>query len=130
MPVVANQYNIVVEQGATFTLTITYKDSSDALVNLTNYDARMEIRQAYDSSSALVTLTSASGGSANTSGIALGGAEGTIVVVISETDTKALTAPATNVYDLELVAANGAITRLVEGKATISPGVTQSTYGE
>ena len=130
MPVTANEYNIVIEQGATFTLDITYKDSGGALIDLTNFDARMEVRTAYDASSALVTLTSASGGSANTSGISLGGAAGTISVVISETATKALTAPASNVYDLELVASNGAITRLIEGKATVSPGVTQSVYGE
>jgi len=128
MPVVANQYNIVVEQGATFSLTITYKDSEGAAIDLTDTDARMEIRQEYTSESALVTLTSAAGGSGNTSGIAMGGVAGTITVVISETETKALTAPATNVYDLELITADGAVTRLVEGKATVSPGVTESTY--
>jgi len=128
MPVVANQYNIVVEQGATFSLTITYKDSDGELIDLTDTDARMEIRQEYTSESALVTLTSAAGGSGNTSGIAMGGSEGTITVVISETETKALTAPATNVYDLELVTGDGAVTRLIEGKATVSPGVTESTY--
>ena len=129
MPVVANQYNIVVEQGATFSLTITYKDSDGAAIDLTDTDARMEIRQEYTSASALVTLTSAAGGSGNTSGILTGGTAGTIVVVISDTETKALTAPATNVYDLELVTADGAVTRLVEGKATVSPGVTASEYG-
>lgn len=128
MPVVANQYNIVVEQGGTFTLQITYKDSSGSAIDLTNYAARMEIRQAYTSASALVTLTSASGGSGDTSGIALGGAAGTITVVIAAATTGSLTAPATNVYDLELIAQNGSVTRLVEGKATVSPGVTQSTY--
>jgi len=129
MPVVANQYNIVVEQGATFSLTITYKDSDGELIDLTDTDARMEIRQEYTSETALVTLTSAAGGSGNTSGIALGGAAGTIVVVISDALTGALTAPATNVYDLELVTADGAVTRLIEGKATVSPGVTASEYG-
>ena len=129
MPVVANQYNIVVEQGATFSLTITYKDSDGEVIDLTNTDARMEIRQEYTSESALVTLTSAAGGSGNTSGIALGGVAGTIVVVISDALTGALTAPATNVYDLELVTADGAVTRLIEGKATVSPGVTASEYG-
>lgn len=128
MPVVANQYNIVVEQGATFSLTITYKDSDDNLVDLTNNEARMEIRQDYDSSTALVTLTSAAGGSGNTAGIAMGGTAGTITIVIDDSTTGGLSAPATNVYDLELVDSNGAVTRLLEGKATVSPGVTQSEY--
>ena len=113
MPVVANQYNIVVEQGATFSLTITYKDSAGAVINLTDTDARMEIREKYTSTTTLVALTSAAGGSGNT----------------SDAMTKALTAPATNVYDLELVTADGAVTRLIEGKASVSPGVTASEYG-
>jgi len=130
MPVVANQYNIVVEQGATFKLTITYKDSEGDPIDLTNIDARMEIRQEYASASALVTIDSSEGGTANLSGIALGGAAGTIVIIISEDETKELTAPSTNVYDLELISQDGAITRLIEGKATVSPGVTKSVYGE
>jgi hypothetical protein len=128
MPVVANQYNIVVEQGGTYRLEITYKDADGDAIDLTNHVARMEIRQTYTSESALVTITSAAGGSGDTSGIALGGAAGTIVVVIAAATTTGLTAPATNVYDLELVAQNGAVTRLLEGKATVSPGVTTSTY--
>jgi len=132
MPVVANQYNIVVEQGATFKLTITYKDSEGDPIDLTNTDARMEIRQEYTSSAPLVTIDNSEvgGGTANISGILMGGAAGTIVIIISETETKALTAPATNVYDLELISQDGAITRLIEGKATVSPGVTKSVYGE
>ena len=128
MPVVANQYNIVVEQGATFTLTITFKDSSGSAINLTDYAARMEIRESHTASSALTVLTSASGGSGNTQGITLGGVAGTIAIVIADSTTNGFTAPATNVYDLELVSTNGAVTRLLEGKATVSPGVTQSTY--
>ena len=129
MPVIANQYNIVVEQGATFSLTITYKDSDDNLIDLTNIESRMEIRQDHASSTALVTLTSAAGGSGNTSGIAMGGTAGTITVVIDDATTGGFTAPATNVYDLELVTSDGTVTRLLEGKATVSPGVTQSEYG-
>ena len=128
MPVVANQYNIVVEQGGTFTLEITYKDSAGVVIDLTDYVARLEIRTAYTSASTLVALTSAAGGTGDTSGIDLGDDAGTISIVIGSATTAALTAPATNVYDLELVAQNGKVTRLLEGKATVSPGVTQSTY--
>ncbi len=128
MPVVANQYNIVVEQGGTFTLEITYKDSDGDAIDLTDHAARLEIRTAYTSAETLIAITSASGGEGDISGIALGDAAGTIVIVIAAADTTALTAPATNVYDLELVSQNGKVTRLLEGKATVSPGVTQSTY--
>ncbi len=126
MAVTANQYNIVIEQGATYLLDITYKDSSGDAIDLTNYTARMEVRESYTASSPLITLASSEGGSGNASGISLGDAAGTIAIVISDSDTDELTAPASNVYDLELVASNGVVTRLIEGKAAVSPGVTQS----
>jgi len=128
MPVVANQYNIVVEQGSTFTLSITYKDSEGDPIDLTNFTARMDIRQTYTTEAALVELDSSDGGTGNTSGIALGGLDGTITVVISSSATSGLTAPSTNVYDLELRDTVGAITRILEGKATVSPNATLSTY--
>jgi len=128
MPVVANQYNIVVEQGSTFTLSITYKDSGGDPIDLSNFSARMDIRQDYASETALVALTSAAGGSGDTSGIFLGGVLGTIVVVIANATTTGLTAPSTNVYDLELRDSAGAVTRILEGKATVSPNATLSTY--
>jgi len=123
--VTANQYNIVIEQGATYLLDITYKDSDGDAIDLTNHDARMQVRASYDASSPLIDIDSDTGGTGNTSGISLGGSAGTLAIVISDADTKALSAPASNVYDLELEASNGVVTRLIEGKAAVSPGVTQ-----
>ncbi len=76
------------------------------------------MRETYSSTSTIVSLTSGSG-------ITLGGAAGTIAILISATTTAALTAPFSGVYDLELVSAGGVVTRLLQGAATVSPEVTR-----
>lgn len=43
----AGAYNILAEQGATYAQTFTYRDTTDALVNLTGYTARMQVRENY-----------------------------------------------------------------------------------
>jgi hypothetical protein len=78
----------------------------------------MQVRETYSSSTSIVSLTSGAG-------ITLGGAAGTIAIVISATTTAALTAPFSGVYDLELVSAGGVVTRLLQGAATVSPEVTR-----
>ena len=41
----AAQYDILIEQGATFSRTFVWKDSSEVAVDLTGYTARMQIRK-------------------------------------------------------------------------------------
>jgi len=113
----ATTYDILIEQGATYSQVITYKDNGVA-VNLTGYTARMQVRATLESASTLVELTTAN------SRIALGGTAGTITLTISATDTAALTA-GRGVYDLELVSGSGIVTRLLQGVATISRIVTR-----
>lgn len=113
----ATTYDILIEQGATYSQLITYKDNGVA-VNLTGYTARMQVRSTLESATTVVELTTAN------SRIALGGTAGTITLTISATDTAALTA-GRGVYDLELVSGSGIVTRLLQGVATISRNVTR-----
>lgn len=113
-----NRYDLEIKQGATLSLTATWKDSSGTAVNLTGYTARMQVRATYDSSSTILSLTSSSG-------ITLGGSAGTIAITASATTTAALTAPWSGVWDLEIVSGGGEVTRLLEGAATVSPEVTR-----
>jgi hypothetical protein len=113
----ATTYDILIEQGATYSQVITYKEAGVA-VNLTGYTARMQVRATLESASTLVELTTAN------SRIALGGTAGTITLTISATDTAALTS-GRGVYDLELVSGSGIVTRLLQGVATISRNVTR-----
>ena len=113
-----NRYDLEIKQGATLSLTATWKDSTGTAVNLTGYTARMQVRATYDSASTILSLTSSSG-------ITLGGSAGTIAITASATTTAALTAPWSGVWDLELVSGGGEVTRLLEGAATVSPEVTR-----
>jgi hypothetical protein len=113
----ATTYDILIEQGATYSQVITYKEAGVA-VNLTGYTARMQVRSTLESATTVVELTTANGR------IALGGTAGTITLTIASTDTAALTS-GRGVYDLELVSGSGIVTRLLQGVATISRNVTR-----
>ena len=107
----AGLYDITADQGATFTLNITWKDSSGTLIDLTSWTARMKVRPLIQSDTSLVELTTENGR------IALGGALGTIDLTIAATDTDDLPV-GTYRYDLELV--NGAtVERLLMGSFTV-----------
>lgn len=112
----AGTHNLVIEKGATFSRTFTYKDANGALINLTGYTARMHIRKQKGSVDMLVSLTSSSG-------ITLGGALGTVAIVISATATAAI-AVDSGVYDIELVTGD-TVLRFLEGTVTFSPEVTR-----
>lgn len=115
----AGIYNIVIEQGADFSLPLTWRDGTNALVNISGYSARMQIRENYESDDYIVSLTSGING-----GITLGGAAGTILVEISAAVTATMSQSAA-VYDLEMVSSAGVVTRLVQGNVYISREVTR-----
>jgi hypothetical protein len=108
-----------IEQGATYTKQIVWKDGGGVPMDLTGFSARMQIRKTLGSTKVLASLATSPG-----SGIALGGALGTVVLTLSATLTAAITETA-GVYDLELVSAGGVVTRLLEGDVEIKPGVTR-----
>ena len=41
----AGIYNATIDQGATWSVTVTYTDSNGAPINLTGYTAAMQVRQ-------------------------------------------------------------------------------------
>lgn len=115
----AAKYNLLIEQGATFWLQLTWT-IDDLPVDLTGYVARLQIREDYDSASPLVSLTSIDGG-----GITLNGT-GTIEIEIEHDVTASLTA-GKHVYDLELESPGGEVYRLIAGRATVTPRATKAT---
>lgn len=113
----AGHYDITCDQGATFSRVITWKNSNGTPIDLTNYTARMQVRANYPSTTVLLELTTAN------SGIALGGALGTITLAATATAMAAIAADQ-YVYDLELITGSN-VTRLVEGSFTVTPEVTR-----
>jgi len=115
----AAQYNLALEQGATFRLTITWTDNASAPIDLTGAHAHMQIRTQHantDTGSPLIDID-------DTSGITLGGPAGTIEILIDETLTAPLTV-SNALYDLYITMPNGDRDRILEGSVTIDPQVT------
>jgi len=112
----AGTYNFTIEQGVTFTLSLTYTDPSDTPIDLTGYTARMMIKEAASKGGAIIDATTENGK------ITLGGVEGTVDVVIAASETANL--PAKDcVYDIELVS-GASVARLIQGTISVSAGVT------
>ena len=110
----AGKLNIVIEQGATFNPVLTYSDAVGDPIDLTGYDARMQIRlKKSDPDPPADELTVTNGG------IVLGGAAGTITLIMTDTATAAITYKSA-VYDLEIISGSGIVTRLVEGGVSVS----------
>jgi hypothetical protein len=114
----AGQYDITIEQGATFTLALTYKDGNNQVVDLTGYTAKMQVRPFARSPKVILERTSQSGK------IALGGAAGTVTITATAQETAALT-PGVGVYDIELYSPISTTVRLLQGDVTISAEVTR-----
>ena len=115
----AGQYNIVADQGATFSRIITWKDDTGTPVNLTGYSARMQVRQRYVSSTAVLSLTSTPA-----AGISLGTTNGQITVIVAAATMAGIEAGEYR-YDLELVSGSGVVTRLLMGSFTVRAEVTR-----
>ena len=113
----AADYDLLIEQGATFELSIVWKDNADTPIDISGYSARMQIRKTYDTEP-VISLTSALGG-----GITLGGVDGTIDITIPATITDDIEIRRGR-YDLELELA-GVVTRLIQGAVDISREVTK-----
>jgi hypothetical protein len=112
----AGTYNIVAEQGSTFTLQFTI-DTDGTPWNLTSYTAAMQVRPFVESTTKIFDLT-------NGSGITLGGVTGTVTVSISAQNMG--NAPAgRHVYDLELTSSGNEVTKILAGTFVITPEVTR-----
>jgi hypothetical protein len=114
----AATHDILIEQGATFKLSLVWKTSLGGPIDLTGYTARMQARAAVTAAAALIDLTTAN------NGITLGGVTGTIDIKISAAITASLNVPR-GVYDLEVVSPAGDVTRIIQGAFTVSKEVTR-----
>jgi hypothetical protein len=116
------KHPIKIIQGATLRDVTTWKTGATTAtalpVDLTGCTARMQIRSKIDSADILVSLTTENGG------ISLGGALGTVTIVMTATATAALTWKS-GVYDLEIVFGSGDVRRLLAGSVSVSPEVTR-----
>jgi hypothetical protein len=116
----ACRYNITIEEGVKFELSISYEDEDGDPVDLTGCTACMDIRETKDAGAVIKTIDS-------DSGITLGGAAGTIDLEISAADTRDMSFTKAY-YDLELYPGGllSETIRIMEGKVKLSREVTRS----
>lgn len=113
----AGIYNFTMDQGSNWDLNVVYKDANGNPINLTGYTAAMQLRQNYNSDTAVLTLSTSDGG------ITITGAEGKLVLSATAAQTGALDA-GFYVYDLEITS-GGVVTRLIQGQITVAGEVTR-----
>lgn len=114
----AATYNIISEQGATFSQTVLYTDASDTPIDLTGYTAEMHVRSTVAANTTIIELTTSN------SRLILGDDAGTIELAITAADMTDL-APGKYYYDLELYGDDDLIIRLLEGRFTVKAEVTR-----
>lgn len=120
----AGQYDITVEQGATFEETLSITDEDGDPVDLSGMTARAQIRKTYSDPTVIASFV-ATVETPATDGIVtmkMTAANTALLPVASATGY--LKVPTNYVYDLELV--DGVtVTRLIEGTCAVSPEVTR-----
>ena len=103
-----------IDQGTDFTITVDVTDAAGDVLVLTSYSALAQIRKTYSSSSVSVAFTTS-----------ISASNGQVTLSLNDTQTKALEA-GRYVYDLNITSPGGVTTRVVEGQAVVTPGVSRS----
>ena len=111
----AGRYTIICEAGANLTRQLVWKDGNGALVNLTGYTAKVQVKEEAGGT-LLLELSTVNGR------ITLGGVLGTINLSVDAEDTRIT--PGRYQYALEMTNAGGVVTRLVEGAFVVMAEVT------
>lgn len=125
----AGKYSFVIEQGATTKFQIDWTDENENPIDLTGYQARMQIRPAVESNIVFLNLSSSLSDSCGT-GLNLSGSNGitplqsgSIGIYISAASSSLLNFGEAY-YDIEMVK-GCEVTRLLEGKVKLSKNVTR-----
>lgn len=104
--------NLYIDQGTTYSLTITVSDQNGDVKDLTDYTVTAQLRKSYYSSTATSFTASASSPT-----------DGEITISLTATQTSALKA-GRYVYDIE-IASDEETLRVLEGIIVINPEVTR-----
>lgn len=118
----AATHDLIIEQNATFSLEVTWKDPSGTPIDLTGYRIRMQIRQQPDASATLLSFDSDDLDSGMTIGTL--DDEGMISITIADEITALLNFKL-GYYDLTAESAGGSIYRVMEGRVSFRKAVTR-----
>jgi D-Tyr-tRNAtyr deacylase len=110
MAIIANLY---IDQGTDFSITVDVTDSAGDILDLSNYTAAAQIRKTYSSSTVSATFATS-----------IAELAGQVTISLTDTQTAALES-GRYVYDLNITSSAGLVTRVIEGQAIVTPGVTR-----
>ena len=114
----SGRYNMVCDQGSTFSLTFTIKTDGTPWNLVGNYTGKMQVRSFLNANTVLIELTTANSRISFSS-------NGTVTLSLTAANTTDLPA-GRHTYDLELTeTANSVVTRVLEGKFVVRGEVTR-----
>lgn len=113
--------DIIIVQGATFSLPLEYQDSSGSAIDLPNHSAKMQVRESVEDTTVLLELTSDVGD------ISVNSPTGTITITINPSVTEAIVWT-TGVYDLKITNTEDAndVMNLIYGDVSVRQQVTRT----
>lgn len=107
-------HDIQIDQGSTFSKTLTLKDDSNVVINITNDTFRGQVRKHHSSTDIQATFTFT----------ITDGPNGEVVWSLTDTQTSAMSSGKL-LYDVEWVKADGTVTRILDGIADSTPEITR-----
>jgi hypothetical protein len=113
----AGEYDITIEQGSGFSLSLSYEAPEGSPVDFTDSTARLHVRSKFGVTEKLIDLTTENGG------IELG-ADGSIELSMTAAQTAALTF-GRGVYDLEIVPPAGEPYKIIKGNVFLKREATR-----
>jgi hypothetical protein len=108
----AGIYNLSIEQGSTWDLQLSIDSTAGTDLNITGYSFDAKIAKSYYDENP-ITITST----------IVNASTGVINLTLTSTQTNALDAAIEYIYDIDMISDTDVTTRLIEGRATISPGL-------
>ena len=108
----ATKANLVIDQGTTFSTTVTVTDDDGSPLVLSDYTGAAQLRKHYTSSNSVSFSVSVSG------------LTGEITLSLTANATTSIV-PGRYVYDCEITSPGGVVSRILEGIATVTPEVTR-----
>lgn len=121
----AQTLNLFIDQGASYHHEVVWQDDLGNPKDLTGYTARAQMRSAITDAGTLLDMTTENGQ------LVLGGDTGVVTFELDDATTAAIDWPAgratqlIGVYQLELIAGDGFVTRLLKGTVTVDPEITR-----
>ena len=103
--------NISISQGADFSETFVSAEANGTITNLAGFTGSSQMRKHPEA------VTS------NSFSVAITGSTGEVTISMSATKTSNLK-PGRYVYDVRLISPGGGVSRLVEGQALVTAGIT------